>query len=149
MSMSVRGTPKGDLLYVKAEGEFDLDEATRTFGMVLDMMTVNDCSRVLFDGREIVGEPTAVERYYYAAFASDAVNLLREHGWIEDRPQFAYVLSEPVLDPLRLGQIIAKKRDMRVKAFDDLDEAMRWLSIIPDDLPFAEEKAKEAGHARK
>lgn len=149
MSMSVKGKPKGDLLYVTVEGEFSLDEATRTFGMVLDMMTVNECRRVLFDGRRIEGEPTAVERFYYAAFASDAVQLLRDGGWVDDRPQFAYVLSEPVLDPLRLGQIVAKKRDMRVKAFDDLNDAMRWLSIVPDDLPFKLEERKTAGHARK
>ena len=149
MSMSVKGQPKGDLLYVTAEGEFSLDEATRTFGMVLDMMTVNECTRVLFDGRQIEGEPTAVERFYYAAFASDAVNLLRMDGWLEDTPRFAYVLREPVLDPLRLGQTVARKRDMQVKAFDELNPAMRWLSILPDDLPITVEEKKAVGHARK
>ena len=149
MTMSVKGQPKGDLLYATVDGEFTLDEATRTFGMVLDMMMVNECTKVLFDGRQIKGEPTAVERFYYAAFASDAVNLLRSDGWLEDRPQFAFVLKEPVLDPLRLGQTVAKKRDMQVKAFDDLNAAMRWLSIVPDDLPFTVGEGKAAGHARK
>jgi hypothetical protein len=149
MSMSVRATPKGDFLYVEADGEFDLSEATRTFGIVVDLMMANDCQRVLFDGRRISGEPTAVERYYYAAFASDAVNLLRDNGWLFDRPQFAFVLNEPVLDPLRLGQIVAKKRDMRVKAFDNLEDAMRWLDVSREDVPLVTEKHKEARHARK
>ena len=149
MSMSVKGIPKGDFLYVGADGDFDLDEATRTFGIVVDMMMANDSKRVLFDGREITGEPTAVERYYYAAFASDAVNLLSDNGWLFERPQFAFVLNEPVLDPLRLGQIVAKKRDMRVKAFENIDDAMRWLDVSRDDVPIAIEKAEEAGHARK
>ena len=113
------------------------------------MMMANDCQRVLFDGRQIIGEPTAVERYYYAAFASDAVNLLRENGWLFERPMFAFVLNEPVLDPLRLGQIVAKKRDMRVKAFDNLGDAMTWLDISREDVPIPIEEVKEARHARK
>ena len=33
MSMQIRGTPSGDFIYIRAEGEFSLDEATRTFSM--------------------------------------------------------------------------------------------------------------------
>jgi hypothetical protein len=115
--------------------------------MVLDMVMTNDSRRVLFDGRFIVGEPTAVERYYYAAFASDAVNLLRDNGWLVEPPQFAYVLNEPVLDPLRLGQIVAKKRDMRVKAFDNLDDAIRWLHIAPELARIVTDENKDVSRA--
>ena len=149
MNMSIRGTPSGDFLYIRAEGEFSLDEATRTFGMALDMVMANDSRRVLFDGRSIVGEPTAVERYYYAAFASDAVNMLREIGWLVEPPRFAYVLHEPVLDPLRLGQTVAKKRDMRVKAFDDLEDAVRWLHVAPEHARIIAEQNKGASSAGK
>jgi len=149
MSMQIRGTPSGDFIYIRAEGEFSLDEATRTFSMALDMMMANDSHRVLFDGRSVVGEPTAVERYYYAAFASDAVNMLRDLGWLYDPPQFAYVLLEPVLDPLRLGQTVAKKRDMRVKAFDDLDDAIRWLHVAPEHARVVAEQNKGASSAGK
>src|SRR3954462_7826034 len=147
MSMSVKGTPSGDFLYIRTDGDFSLDEATRTFGVVLDMVMANDSRRVLFDGRFIVGEPTAVERYYYAAFASDAVNLHREDGWLVEPPQFAYVLNEPVLDPLRLGQIVAKKRDMRVKAFDNLDDAVRRLHVRPENARIVTDDIRNASRA--
>ena len=62
---------------------------------------------MLFDGRQITGEPTAVERYY-AAFASDAVNLLRDNGWLfEGRSSRLSLMN--LLDQLRLGQIVARK----------------------------------------
>ena len=70
-NMTVRGTPSADFLYIIIEGDFDLDEATRNFGIALDMAVANHSRKVLFDGRGIVGEPSAVQRYYFAAFASD------------------------------------------------------------------------------
>src|SRR3982751_1459459 len=109
MGMTLRGKPSADFLYIRTGGDFTLDEATRNFGIILDMVIANDSRKVLFDGREIAGDPTAVQRYYYAAFASDAINLLRANGWLFEPPRFAYVLKEPVLDPLRLGQIVARK----------------------------------------
>jgi hypothetical protein len=136
MAMIVKAKPSADFLYVRIDGDFSLDEATRTFGVVIDMVVANNSRRVLFDGRTIVGDPSPIQRFYYAAFASDSVNLLRANGWIQDPPRFAYVLHEPVLDPLRLGQIVAKKRGMNLKAFDNIDEAIRWLRLKPKDVKY-------------
>lgn len=134
MGMTFKAMPNEDFLYVEVAGEFTLDEATRIFGTVIDLVEANNTEKVLFDGREISGEPTAIERYYYAAFASDSVVLLALHGWLLAPPRFAYVLKQPTLDPLRLGQIIAKKRGMNVKAFEKVDDAMRWLRIDSEEL---------------
>ena len=134
MGMTFKATPSDDFLFVEVAGEFSLDEATRIFGSVIDLVEANNTQNVLFDGREIIGDPTAVERDYYAAFASDSVMLLELHGWLLAPPRFAYVLKEPTLDPLRLGQIIAKKRGMNVKAFEKVDEAMRWLRSDSEEL---------------
>jgi hypothetical protein len=133
MSMTVKGKREANFLYLTLEGEFTLDEATRTFGIALDMVVLNHSRKVLFDGRTIVGEPTAVERYYFAAFASETVDLLLMDEWLDEEPRIAFVLKEPVLDPLRLGQIVARKRGLDVKAFDDIDEALRWLKVVPTD----------------
>ena len=134
MGMTFKATPSDDFLFVEVAGEFSLDEATRIFGSVIDLVEANNTQNVLFDGREIIGDPTAVERYYYAAFASDSVMLLELHGWLLAPPRFAYVLKEPTLDPLRLGQTIAKKRGLNVKAFENVKDAMRWLRIEPEEL---------------
>lgn len=144
--MLVKAMPSADFLYVKAAGKFSLDDATRTFAMVIDLVEANHSSKVLYDGREVEGNPTAVERYYYAAFAADAVNLLHEHGWVMDPPRFAYVLKAPMLDPERLGQIVARKRDMKVKAFEKLDEAISWLRLEPNAVKHLTEDPRDVIH---
>ena len=148
-SMSLRGIPTADLLYVITDGDFTLDEATRDFGIMLDMVVANDSRKVLLDGRRIVGEPTAVQRYYYAAFASDSVGLLIANQWMFDPPRFAYVLNEPVLDSLRLGQTVARKRGLDVKAFDDIDEAIRWLKVSPEVVRIINEEPQPSKRARR
>jgi len=147
--MSLRGIPSADLLYVITDGDFTLDEATRNFGIMLDMVLANDSRKVLMDGRSIVGEPTAVQRYYYAAFASDSVGLLIANEWMFDPPRFAYVLNEPVLDPLRLGQTVARKRGLDLKAFNDIDEAIRWLKVSPEVVRFITEEPKPSKRVRR
>ena len=148
-SISLRSTPQADLLYVVAEGEFTLDDATRNFGAILDMVLANDSRKVLVDGRRIVGDPTAVQRYYYAAFASDSIGLLIANEWTFDPPRFAYVLNEPMLDTLRLGQVVARKRGLDVKAFDDIDEAIRWLNVSPEVVQLIDEEPKPSKRARR
>lgn len=87
--------------------------------------------KILIDGRAIVGDPTVIERFYYSEFAAEAVRGLRERGGNLKNYKFAFVLHEPMLDPLRFGEIVASNRHMNVKAFDDLDEAGKWLRLSP------------------
>jgi hypothetical protein len=134
MAMSIKAAIGPDFLYVRAGGEFSLEEATKRFSMVMDLVITNNSHQVLFDGRDIVGEPTAIDRFYYAAFVSDSVERLRQEGWIENPPRFAYVLKEPVLDPMRLGETVARKRNLNLKAFDDLEKAAIWLKIDPGEV---------------
>ncbi len=81
-----------------------------------------------------MGDPALVERFYYGEFAAQAVERLRERASCDKNPQFAYVLHEPVLDPLRFGETVAANRGMFVKAFDNLDEAVAWLGLAPDEI---------------
>lgn len=119
------------MLYVLADGEFDLDEAKRTFGEVVQEITHNKSKKVLFDGRSISGEPKIIERFFYGEFAADAVRRPIESGAIAVSPQFAYILLHPVLDPERLGETVAVNRGMTVKTFDNLADGMAWLGLAP------------------
>lgn len=117
--------PSGDVLFAYLSGEFSLVEAERTFQQVLEAMEQNNVAKVLLDGRQVTGELTACERFYYGAFVADAVLNKRLAGM--PAPRFSYVLRSPVIDPQRLGETVAINRGMNVKAFDDLDEALNWL----------------------
>lgn len=124
MSMRIKlcAESEPEFLHVTATGEFSLEEAKRTFLEMLEVVAANRSTRVLFDGRELTGEPTTIQRFYYGVFAAKETIRL-----VYGIPHFAYVLKEPVLDPKRLGETAAINRGMTVKTFTDFDTALNWL----------------------
>jgi len=127
MSMNIECRLDNGLLQAVATGEFSLTEAERTFTELLQAIKETKARTILFDGRELVGNPMIVERFYYGEFAANCVDQLVANGWSGGSPQFAYVLHEPLLDPLRLGETVAVNRGMNVKAFTNFKEAIQWL----------------------
>ena len=127
MSMLVQIQPESDLLKVVLKGRFSLREAKRTFIETLKAVAFHKSKKVLIDGRTIVGEPEVIDRFYYGDFAAEMIMSYEDRGVSAGTP-FAYVLVEPVLDPQRFGETVAVNRFMNVKAFDNPEEAMKWLS---------------------
>lgn len=125
--MTVQTIPQGDVLHVAAGGPFSLSEAKRTFLDILNVVEELRLAKVLLDGRQITGNPAIIERFYYGEFVADEVQKLIDRGWNGDQPQFAYVLREPVLDPLRLGETVAVNRGVHIRAFEDREDAIVWL----------------------
>ena len=121
-----------NLIHATLGGPFVLSGAKTTFIQILDELVQHRAKKVLIDGRTITGDPKTVERFYYGEFAAAALAEVSERG-LSHVPQFAYVLSEPVLDKHRLGETVAFNRGMNVKAFDNLSAAEHWLGItIPN-----------------
>ncbi|HEX3229416.1 MAG TPA: hypothetical protein VHQ95_10645 [Pyrinomonadaceae bacterium] len=128
MGMLIKVTAEPRYLRVISSGHFTLAEAERTFLQVIDAVALHKTDKVLFDGRDVIGEPTIIQRFYYGDFAARIVaRYAAESGnpW----PQFAYVLEEPVLDPNRFGEKVARNRGMNMKVFDNLEEAFTWLEL--------------------
>jgi hypothetical protein len=132
MSLKLEISPESGFLRVGALGKFSLKEAKRSFLEMLDAVAQYNVKKVLFDGRRIAGHPETMERFYYGAFAAQAVKKYSDRGVSRDT-QFAYVLERPVLDPGRFGETVAVNRGMHVKAFDNLEDAIGWLGIAPAD----------------
>ncbi len=132
MSMTVNISTRPENLHVVAAGDFSLDEAKRTFLEILDSIQKSGLGKVLFDGRDINGEPLLIERFYYGQFAAEHVKNLVEHGWEGEEPQLAYVLAEPVLDWLRFGEMVLRNRGVNARAFDNTDDAVAWLELGPE-----------------
>src|SRR5438477_1111110 len=128
MSMNVKATERSGTLHVELTGEYTLEEAQRTFLEIIDAVRKHRTERILMDGREIEGEPETIERFYYGEFAAGSVTELMESSGASKPPQFAYILREPILDPLRLGETVAVNRGMNVKVFENHYEAIEWLS---------------------
>ncbi len=108
----------------------------RTFLEMLEAVAQHKVKKVLFDGRELTGDPNTIERFYYGEFAAKAVMSFADRG-VSPRIQFAYVVPAPMLDPERFGETVAVNRGMFVKAFDNLEDALRWLGIAPANKPEA------------
>ena len=118
--------PESDLLHAVVTGKFSLEEAKRTFLQILEAVALQKSKRVLIDGRELVGNPEVIERFYYGRFAAEMVMSYENRGVSAGTP-FAYVLKEPMLDPKRFGETVAINRCMNAKAFENPEEALKWL----------------------
>ena len=109
-------------------GHFSLTEAETTFPQILDSLVKEKLRNVLVDGRQVTGDPEPLERFYYGRYVADAVSQTINRTRIEV-PRFAYVLHPPMLDPKRFGETVAVNRGMRIKVFDDIEQAESWLGI--------------------
>src|SRR5215831_17542322 len=129
MEVSLGVDAERSLLNVTYSGDFSLVEAEATFLDLLDTLVEHKLKKVLVDGRQLVGHPEMLERFYYGAFVAAAVNRTVECAKCAV-PTFAYVLEHPMLDPNRFGETVAANRGMRVKAFANLQQARWWLGLI-------------------
>lgn len=127
-------TARTKVLHVLVEGEFSLEQAKKNFLEIIAALDVYLCEKILIDGRKVSGDPLVVERFYYGEFVAEATKTFKTRCMPTRDPVFAYVLHEPVLDPLRLGETVAVNRGMLMKAFDNMPEALAWLGLTPDDI---------------
>jgi hypothetical protein len=126
--ISIKVDHERRLLQVTYSGSFSLPEAEANFQETLASVVEHKLKKVLIDGRQVVGNPEPLERFYYGRYVADAVMQTVNRTGIEV-PRFAYVLHEPVLDPKRFGETVAVNRGMRIKAFDDIKKAEWWLGV--------------------
>ena len=132
MEVSFQINAERRLLIVNYSGDFSIAEAESTFLELLDTLVEHKLIKVLVDGRHLTGHPEMLERFYYGTFVADAVNqtVTRTKCAL---PMFAYVMEHPMLDPNRFGETVAVNRGMRVKAFENLQQARWWLGLPGDD----------------
>jgi len=137
MSIQQKMHFESGLLRVDARGEFSLEEAKRAFLEMLRAVAQYRAEKVLFDGRTLNGKPANIERFYYGYFAAtETINLMAKYQNLRP-PRFAYVLNEPLRDPLRYGETVAVNRGMIVKTFETPEEAFEWLGLTLPHKPEA------------
>jgi len=115
------------LLTVQVRGEFSLKEAKRTFLEILEAVAKYKAEKILIDGRNVKGKPHLIDRFYYGEFAAnETTRLVIEIGVV---PRFAYVLHEPLRDPEKFGELVARNRGMKIKVVETLEDAFEWLEV--------------------
>ena len=106
-------------------GAFELILAQRQFIELLHEAVHHSATKVLIDGRQMTGNPTAFERFLYGTFvARSTLEVFNQHNV---SLKFAYVIHEPLRDPDRFGETVAVNRGMDVKTFEDKNEALVCL----------------------
>lgn len=126
MSMSIKLSNEPEFLLAVATGHFSTEDARKTFLEILEAVDRYQAKKVLFDGSELVGEPTTMERFYYGDFvASEVSKLVYRRGC--SAPKFAYILKPPVLDRRKFGETVAVNRGMVVRTFESREDALTWL----------------------
>jgi len=73
-----------------------------------------------------------MERFYYGEFVSQETHKLIDRG-LNFLPIFAYILVPPILDTNKFGENVALNRGMNVKTFDNIDDGLHWLKLLPSD----------------
>lgn len=117
-----------------ARGEFDLTSAKSGFERCVERCVSAGLGKLLVDARGVSGEPTTQERIEFGSFV--ALTDWRLTHATPVRPlQIALVATPPVLDPHRLGQLVAMSAGCWAKAMDSMTEAERWLGIDPLSRP--------------
>ena len=133
MSIRQRMRFESDLLKIEASGAFSLEEAKSAFLEILAAVAQYQATKVLLDGRNVMGKPREFERFLYGEFAAqECMRLVDTHRVV---PRFAYVLHEPLRDPERYGEIVAVNRGMLVKTFDTPEVALEWLGLTLPTAP--------------
>jgi len=132
MKMIQKMSSESGYLYVEATGRFSLEEAKSTFVEMLEAIARNKAGKVLFNGRELEGDPKVMERFYYGEFVAESVAKFEPRG-----VAFAYVLEGSMRDPKRFGETVARNRGMIVTTFEHLDDALGWLGVAPANNPEA------------
>jgi len=132
MANDIHVRPAG--LFVHAAGEFSLDDAKRRFLEVVQYVEEHQIEKILFDGREVTGDPTVIERFYYGEFVAHAVQRLKEADGYDKDPVFAYLLHEPVADPGRFGETVAVNRGMNIKVHENVEDPIAWLGVNAEEL---------------
>src|SRR5437868_1099342 len=126
MDLNIELRSEDRLLWATQSGSFNLAEAQRCFLQIVEAFERSGSQFIMVDGRTVTGEPTLVERFYYGEFVADAVVLACAKAK-RNVPRIAYVLTEPTLDPDRLGETVAVNRGLNLRAFNDLQVAQLWL----------------------
>lgn len=98
-------------------------ELTQVFRDALDAAHEHKRFKVLIDANNVKGQLSTLDRYKGASFLSEQ-NL---SGPVRVTT-IAIVGQEPLIDPGRFGETVARNRGVNGRVFTDLDKAIVWLT---------------------
>jgi hypothetical protein len=122
---------EGSLYHVWLAGEMNGRQAEEMYRGVLRDCVAAGCSKMLVDCRELSGELSTVDRFWFGKVVADENTAVAAGSGLYMR--VAFVGRVPLFEERRLGQTVATNRGATVKVTEDLPSAYRWLGLDPPD----------------
>ena len=118
---------KNNFLSVTVSGHFSLSEAKITYTAALEYLLENNLSKLFFDAFRVKGVVTTMDRYYFGEFA--AFESLKYIGKGLKKITVSICGEEPIIDPRRFGEIVARNRGLNLKVTTDKNESLQFLGV--------------------
>ncbi len=135
MGLTLHVERKGTYLYLTITGVYDLVSAKRITEQLFEACRSHGMPKGLVDIRSVEGEISTIERFEYAEFF---VRCQRDYRTQEGKLiRLACFGTEPFVDPDRFGLTVALNRGAILLVTTDIDEALKWLDVIPAKNPDA------------
>ncbi|UCB43078.1 MAG: hypothetical protein JSV77_00055 [Dehalococcoidales bacterium] len=114
-------------LYVKPHGRIEgFQDIQESHIKIFHAAFKHSLSKVLIDARDVEGELSATDRCKFGEFLSR--ELRREPAARKVAAlRLAYIVVQPVLDPRRFVETVARNRGVPIKTTESIDEALEWL----------------------
>jgi hypothetical protein len=93
----------------------------------LESLLDNNFSKLFFNAYKVKGKVTTIDRYYFGEFA--ALESLKYMGKGLKRIAVSVYGIEPIIDPERFGEIVARNRGLNLKVTTDKNEALQFLGV--------------------
>jgi hypothetical protein len=122
MSIEIETEAKANYMHLHCRGTYSLKAIMELFEKAFDIASREGLKAVLIDGRDVKGvPPTTLERYTFGVHVAE---LQLDKGRCI---RLAVVANEPIVDPRRFGETVARNRGATIRVFTDIDEAIAWL----------------------
>ncbi len=122
MSIKIKIEKQPDYLIAHFSGEANLQEVGQRFEALAVRCRKEKKDKLLIDISTIQAAPTFTDRFR----AGERAVIFSEFGI-----KIAMVGSPEMVDPRRLGELVAQNRGVDARVFTDLAEAKEWLLEKP------------------
>ena len=118
---------KDSYLSVTLSGHFSLSDVKIMYTDALESLLDNKFSKLFFNAYKVKGKVTTIDRYYFGEFAAfESLEYMRK-GLL--KIAVSVYGREPIIDPERFGEIVARNRGLNLKVTTNKNEALQFLGV--------------------
>lgn len=108
---------------VECHGTFSVGGLLEVLDGALDAAAADGLAAALVDIRRLSGNPpNSLERHEMGAHVADKQRSMRYEVAL------VVVGQEPIVDPERFAEVVARNRGAHARVFTDFDEALAWIA---------------------